>query len=116
MPAFREPQLRQAKHYQRLPAEAGYLDLEGGESVKRGLALFDLEWRNIQVGQAWAQGRVGLETRAAQGRGCAVPVRAGLRQAPQPCRGHRPCRIRATNFGAIEDAAGVRAQLAKWRG
>jgi tetratricopeptide (TPR) repeat protein len=27
--------------------------LEGGESLLRGLALFDLEWANIQAGHAW---------------------------------------------------------------
>jgi hypothetical protein len=27
---------------------------QGGEALTRGLALFDLEWDNIQAGQAWA--------------------------------------------------------------
>jgi hypothetical protein len=34
-------------------AAANELYLEGGESLLRGLALFDLEWGNIQAGHAW---------------------------------------------------------------
>jgi tetratricopeptide (TPR) repeat protein len=47
-------QLRHAGHYKDVLAAAGRLYFQGGESVKKGLALFDVEWGNIQTGQAWA--------------------------------------------------------------
>ncbi len=52
-----------AKHYRGMLSAANKLYLEGGPSVTRGLALFDLEWGNIQRGHAWvaAQGVEGDE-------------------------------------------------------
>jgi tetratricopeptide (TPR) repeat protein len=47
-------QLRHARHYKDVLAAAEGLYLQGGESLKKGLALFDMEWGNIQAGQAWA--------------------------------------------------------------
>jgi Tfp pilus assembly protein PilF len=47
-------QRRHAEHYLKVFREADDLYLQGGESVKAALALFDLESRNIQAGQAWA--------------------------------------------------------------
>lgn len=44
---------RFATHYKNVLAAADELYLEGGESLLRGLALFDLEWGNIQAGHAW---------------------------------------------------------------
>jgi len=41
-----------AKHYKDMLAAANELYKEGGESLLRGLALFDLEWGNIQEGHA----------------------------------------------------------------
>ena len=46
-------QKRFATHYRDVLAAARDLYLEGGESLLRGLALFDLEWGNIQAGHAW---------------------------------------------------------------
>jgi tetratricopeptide (TPR) repeat protein len=46
-------QKRFATHYKDVLAAADTLYLEGGESLLRGLALFDLEWGNIQAGHAW---------------------------------------------------------------
>ena len=46
-------QKRFATHYRDVLAAANELYLEGGESLLRGLALFDLEWGNIQAGHAW---------------------------------------------------------------
>ena len=46
-------QKRFATHYKDVLAAANELYLEGGESLLRGLALFDLEWGNIQAGHAW---------------------------------------------------------------
>ncbi len=46
-------QKRFATHYRDVLAAADELYLEGNESLLRGLALFDLEWGNIQAGHAW---------------------------------------------------------------
>ena len=46
--------LRHARHYLEVIRRAGALYKKGGESIMRGLAVFDLEWGNIQAGQAWA--------------------------------------------------------------
>jgi tetratricopeptide (TPR) repeat protein len=46
-------QKRFATHYRDVLAAAKKLYKEGGESLLRGLALFDLEWGNIQAGHAW---------------------------------------------------------------
>ena len=50
-----ETQLRHAERYQKTLWEATALLLKGGESIRLGLELFDSEWMNIQVGQAWAE-------------------------------------------------------------
>jgi len=46
--------LRHAQHYLRVIRSADGLYQQGGESMMRGLALFDQEWGNIQAGQSWA--------------------------------------------------------------
>ena len=46
-------QKRHATYYQEVLSAADDLYLEGGEALARGLALFDLEWGNIQAGHAW---------------------------------------------------------------
>jgi tetratricopeptide (TPR) repeat protein len=45
---------RVSAHYQSVLHEADALYEQGGESLRRGLGLVDLEWRNIQEGQVWA--------------------------------------------------------------
>ena len=45
---------RHAAHYVDVLAQADALYRKGGDFIKPGLALFDLEWGNIQAGQAWA--------------------------------------------------------------
>ena len=40
--------MRHAAHYLTVLRKADNLYLQGGEAIKRGLALFDLEWRNVQ--------------------------------------------------------------------
>lgn len=42
-----------AVHYLEVLHSADKLFMKGGESLINGLALFDLEWGNIQAGQAW---------------------------------------------------------------
>jgi tetratricopeptide (TPR) repeat protein len=49
--------LRHARHYLEVICLAGDLYTQGGDSMMRGLALFDLEWGNIQAGQSWAAAR-----------------------------------------------------------
>jgi len=44
---------RFATHYRDVLAAANELYKEGGESLLRGLVLFDFEWGNIQAGHAW---------------------------------------------------------------
>jgi len=61
-----EAQSRHAEHYKNLLAAAGALYLQGGEAMMRGLALFDLEWGNIQPGQAWAAEHAAEEDAAAR--------------------------------------------------
>jgi len=46
-------QKRFATHYKNVLAAADELYMEGGELLLRGLALFDLEWGNIQAGHDW---------------------------------------------------------------
>jgi len=42
-----------ATHYTLVLAAANQLYEKGGESLLRGMVLFDLEWGNIQAGHAW---------------------------------------------------------------
>jgi tetratricopeptide (TPR) repeat protein len=44
---------RHATHYLEVLAVANSLYFQGGEALARGLALFDLEWSNIQAGHTW---------------------------------------------------------------
>jgi tetratricopeptide (TPR) repeat protein len=48
-----------AEHYLSVLWETDKLYKQGGDAIKHGLALFDLEWRNIQTGQAWAESQSG---------------------------------------------------------
>jgi len=53
---------RHSGHYRDILVYANALYKEGGESLARGLALFDLEWDNIQAGYAWVEAQaVGVE-------------------------------------------------------
>ena len=51
-------QKRHATHYKKMLTTANDLYFQGGDALVHGLALFDLEWSNIQAGHAWiaAQG------------------------------------------------------------
>ncbi|HEV7906039.1 MAG TPA: tetratricopeptide repeat protein [Pyrinomonadaceae bacterium] len=59
-------QERHAMHYFNVLKKAGALYLEGVDALIRGLALFDLEWTNIQTGQSWAESQAGDNNAAAQ--------------------------------------------------
>src|ERR1051325_7912381 len=52
-------QKRFAMHYRDVLAAARKLYEKGGESLLRGLALFDLEWGNMQEGHTWVAAQAG---------------------------------------------------------
>jgi tetratricopeptide (TPR) repeat protein len=52
---YQAAQLRHAEHYLQVLYETRKLYEQGGEAIKLGLALFDLEWSNVQVGWEWAK-------------------------------------------------------------
>jgi tetratricopeptide (TPR) repeat protein len=58
-------QMLHAAHYLSVLQATGELYEQGGEAITRGLALFDLEWRNIQAGQSWAENQPGENDAAA---------------------------------------------------
>src|SRR5262249_33730321 len=77
---------RHAAHYESVLHEADALYEQGGECLKRGLVLLDLEWHNIQEGQAWAASQ--MDRRRAACELCAGYPDAGkyvrdLRQHPR---------------------------------
>ena len=47
-------QRRHAEHYRHVLDAAGISYDRSGEGIVHGLALFDLEWNNIEAGQTWA--------------------------------------------------------------
>jgi tetratricopeptide (TPR) repeat protein len=49
---------RHSAHYQSVLHEADALYEQGGDLMKLGLDLVDLEWQNIQAGQVWAAANV----------------------------------------------------------
>jgi tetratricopeptide (TPR) repeat protein len=57
---------RHTKYYGGVLAKADDLYLKGGDSITNGLALFDLEWGNIQAGQAWAAAHSAEDPEAAR--------------------------------------------------
>jgi tetratricopeptide (TPR) repeat protein len=57
---------RHAGYYEGVLRAADELYMQGGESIMRGLRLFDLEWGNIQVGQARAAMHIGEDDQAAR--------------------------------------------------
>ncbi|HKZ82726.1 MAG TPA: tetratricopeptide repeat protein [Anaerolineae bacterium] len=61
-----EAQKRHAEHFKNVLSAADDLYLKGSENVLRGLALFDLEWTNIQAGQAWSANYARDSNHAAQ--------------------------------------------------
>lgn len=58
-------QQRYARYYQKVAATADDFYLQGSEAVRKGLALFDLEWENIQTGQDWASSHAAEDDTAA---------------------------------------------------
>jgi tetratricopeptide (TPR) repeat protein len=62
----RVARLRHATHYLEVLRSAHVLYEKGAESLALGLALFDLEWENIQAGQTWAEAHSSEDREAAQ--------------------------------------------------
>jgi hypothetical protein len=54
---------RHAMHYKDVLTAAQRLYNKGGAALLQGLALFDIEWGNIQAGHAWVAAQ-GVETDA----------------------------------------------------
>jgi tetratricopeptide (TPR) repeat protein len=52
MPTLLDSYLRHAQHYLVILLNADHLYKQGGTALQEGLALFDREWANIQVGQS----------------------------------------------------------------
>ncbi len=75
-----------AAHYQSVLHEAEALYEQGGQALKQGLMLLDLEWQNIQAGQSWAVANAD-QNRAACELSSTYPVAGryvrGLRQHPR---------------------------------
>ncbi len=61
-----EAKHRHAMHYASVLHAANNLYLQGSENILRGLALFDLEWPNIQAGHVWAVANIEQGTAAVQ--------------------------------------------------
>jgi tetratricopeptide (TPR) repeat protein len=66
MPTFDEASRRHAQYYADVLYAADKLYQGGHESLRQGLDLFDREWSNIQLGQAWAAAAVDRDDAAAQ--------------------------------------------------
>jgi tetratricopeptide (TPR) repeat protein len=49
-----ETRMRHAEHYLTVLRECQAFYLKGGDAIKSGIALFDVERRNIEAGQEWA--------------------------------------------------------------
>ena len=55
-----------ATHYKTVLATIDDTYLEGGAKIQQALMLFDLEWRNIGAGQAWAEVEAERDDQAAE--------------------------------------------------
>ena len=53
-----DAQQKHAKHYSKVLSDADKLYMKGKENLLAGLRLFDREWANIKVGQAWTKSMV----------------------------------------------------------
>jgi tetratricopeptide (TPR) repeat protein len=51
----KKARLLHAAYYLGIMRMSDNLFINGGENLKTGIALFELEWHNIQMGQSWAQ-------------------------------------------------------------
>jgi tetratricopeptide (TPR) repeat protein len=62
----RATRMRFATHYLTVLRECNEFYLKGGDAIKSGLALFDVERRNIEAGQGWACQHAGGDKTATQ--------------------------------------------------
>jgi hypothetical protein len=63
---FHQAQLRHAIHYVTILSSTNELYEQGGQSIKEGLDLSDLELANIRIGQNWAEVHADENDTAAQ--------------------------------------------------
>jgi len=66
MARFREACFRHASYYEQVARRAGELYLLSKNSAPEALNLFDAEWHNILVGQAWSSARYNEDIEAAR--------------------------------------------------
>ena len=109
---WNESSLRHAQYYLGILRNADDLYLDGGESLMRGLALFDLEHRNIEAGQSWAAGHALSDPEAAKLSNSYPTAGAhclGLRQHPRErIRWREDALVAATQ---LKDRGAERAHL-----
>ncbi len=104
--------LQHARHYLDVIKSAANSYKKGGETLMRGLALFDLEWGNIQAGQSWASAHSSGNPGAARlssdypDRGTYV---LGLRQHPRDQIRWRDAALAAAR--QLQDRAAERVHL-----
>jgi len=63
---FRDKQRLHAEYFENVLRSANDLYEQGGKNVMQGLAIFDLEWPNIAIGQAWAMEHIETDDVAAK--------------------------------------------------
>ena len=61
-----EGRRRHSVYYRDLLAEADRLYRQGGDSIPRGLTLFDREWPNVEAGRRWAEAHADDDADAAE--------------------------------------------------
>ncbi len=66
MVSLQEAGLRHSAYYKDVLRTTNELYKQGGESIRRGLSLFDQEWANIKMGQAWSAMHAAENAEAAQ--------------------------------------------------
>lgn len=65
MTSQRDANLKHAQYYAEVLLHADRLYEEGGAGVETGLRLFDIDWKNIEIGQKWAAQQVEKDDSAA---------------------------------------------------
>ncbi|MGB8005795.1 MAG: tetratricopeptide repeat protein, partial [Terriglobales bacterium] len=102
---------RHSAHYLAVLRSANDFYREGGQSIMRGLVLYDLELRNVQAGQAWAASNAARDSDAAKScshyAGCGSIL--GLRQHPR--ESIRWCEAALAAARQLEDPAHEGAHL-----
>jgi tetratricopeptide (TPR) repeat protein len=98
---------RHATHYKNVLAAAEELYHSGGEALLRGLALFDLEWGNIDAGHAWVAAQDATTDQDISQLGTAYPDAANILHLRQHAHERiRWLEIALAAAGRIKDRVG----------